>query len=215
MLQPRRLPLLSALAFIGGLSLASQSVAGVQLCADSSAPTCGGFCFNGVTCGPVQGTATCECQTAAAALGVTKMAIKLTFSKANSDGISLKATLPLPSGFQPAGKTLLVDVGGAVTDFVLEANYKATQGKSGKAKSSLRVARSHGVPTNEAVLTFTLSKGSIASQLTDEGLDDTTVTKVARTVGVTVTLDGASSSAFVPVLYTAKQGKSGSAKLSK
>lgn len=67
-------------------------------------------------------------------------------------------------------------------------------------------------PPGVSKLGIKLTKGSLASSLADDGLVNATVTKDAKSVPVEIQLNGTMFAKTQPQIYTAKQGKSGSAK---
>ena len=141
------------------------------------------------------------------ALTQSKLLIKLNFAKADSDSISFGGTLPIADGFNPAGKTVTVDVGGAVSAIKLD-----DKGKSSAFKLTLKSKRGV-VSAQTAKFSVKLAKGNFATSLTDEGLVNGNVRGVNASVVVRVVFNGGIYQTTQAVTYTAKAGKSGSAKV--
>jgi hypothetical protein len=145
--------------------------------------------------------------------GVSKLAVKLNFAKPLHDSIGLKGTLAVPDGFAVAGATLDVSIGGVVRTFTLDAKGKAEVGTD---KAHLAVKAKKGVVlAQDAKLSIKFSKGSFASSLSDEGLVNATVADVAVSVPVEIKLNDTMYAKTQPQTYTAKAGKTGSAKVPK
>lgn len=185
--------------------------ASAQECANSAAPACGGDCPADSVCrnDSSTGVPACAC-VVAENLTVVKLSIKLSFAKAASDSVQLQALVSVPDGYSPTGDRVVVDVGGVVRGFVLDEKGKA---KTDTEQVKLAVKKSGGVVlAQDAKLTVKLKKGSFADQLVDEGLVDATVQKVPVEVDVEVDAAAKPRKKRVALTYTAKQGKTGSAK---
>ena len=199
------LRLLSVLVFslVAGL-------ANAQECAVGPAPACGGSCQADSVCTIGQSGTPCEC-VPGAPLTVTKMGIKLNFSKADADSITLSGKIPVPDGFSAAGREVVVDVGGVVAPFLLDEKGKS---KREGAQMKLTVKASKGIVlAQDAKLAIKLSKGNFSSSLADEGLVDATLDDAPVQVRAEVTVDAARKYPIDrTLLYRAKAGKTGSAK---
>ena len=136
------------------------------------------------------------------ALSVSKLKIALNFKKTGADAIALAASFPLPSGFDPTGKTLSLDIGGVPQSFTLT---KKGTGSAAGAKVKLNAKKG----TLKASL-----KGAFAAALADENLVSADVPKPgeARTVNTLATVDGTTLLRHAALTYQAKAGKRGSAK---
>ena len=138
---------------------------------------------------------------------ITRLKLLANFDpgKQTRDKIALKAEVPLSTSFDPAGKTLTLDVGGALTSFTFDERGKAviTEGAS-----KLKYRKN----TDSGLLVAKIKIGSYASAWADEGLTDETVIDKSVTINVTVTLDGSPYSANKQMLYRARQGKKGMAR---
>lgn len=106
-------------------------------------------------------------------LPVGRLKGRLQFPGAQKDRMAFKARLAMPEGFTAEGAHLLVDIGGVVQTFDLDA-----KGMSDKADRD-RKARMKILPDKQQVqagatlfdLTVTLRRGDFAADLADEGLD--------------------------------------------
>jgi hypothetical protein len=126
-----------------------------------------------------------------------KGSVKLNFKASGKDAIVLKGKLQdRPDGFSAGGKAFRVDVGGASATGTLDGKGKAAQ---------LAVKKSGG-------FVIKLKNGSFAAALLDEGLTNETVKKKAVTIPVLVVVGDDAFGTLRNAKYSAKQGKSGSAK---
>lgn len=186
-------------------------IADAQDCASSAAPLCGGTCPADSVCrnDASSGVPGCAC-IVAEELVVSKMSVKLNFKKADSDSIQLQALVSIPDDYSPTGDRVAVDVGGVVKSFVLDEKGKA---KTDTEQVKLAVKKSGGaVLAQDAKLTVKFKKGSFADELGDEGLVDATLENVPVEVDVVVDAAAKPRKKRVALTYTAKQGKTGSAK---
>jgi hypothetical protein len=136
-------------------------------------------------------------------LTVSKARIQLNFKKSGADHITLAGSVPLAAGFAPTGKTVQLDVGGVALSFTL--NKKGAGAASG-GKLKLNVKKG----------TFKVAlKGAFAGSLADENLtggSDVPKPGQARTVDVSLTVDGTTRLKHEGLTYVAKAGKKGTAK---
>jgi hypothetical protein len=151
-------------------------------------------------------------------LGVGKLTISLNFAKPAADVIALSGTLPVPDGFTAAGAQVVVDVGGVVKSFTLDAKGRA---KVGSDEVSISVKRKRGVVVaQDARLSVRFAKGTFAPQLQDEGLVDPLANGAPLgskfegpvSIGLRVDVNGAVYEKTQPQTYTAKAGKTGKTK---
>ena len=158
-----------------------------------------------------------EMQSGAASVGVASvsapqllpdanLAIKLVFSKPGSDSISLQGTLIRPANFNAAGAPLVVDIGGVVTTFTLNASGKI---KSGNNALTISLK---GKNTQTAKFKMVLSKGSFASTLANVGLDNGNESNKAVTIPVGVIFNNQLWVASISQTYKAKKGSAGMTK---
>lgn len=154
--------------------------------------------------------------TAAGTLTAAKMSIKLNFAKQNSDIFSLSGTLAIPTGFNVNGAKIGISAGDLVEVFTL--------GSSGKAKTSIGAvivsikSTKGSVAAQTAKYAIKLNKVSLAAALLSSGLVNDNVTNKAVTISGSVVLSqadrlvGIVEQGTVSLHYTARKGKSGSAK---
>jgi uncharacterized repeat protein (TIGR01451 family) len=143
----------------------------------------------------------------AAPLAVDALRIRLEFTRPGRDAIRVAGRLPVADGFDLAGRTVVLDVGGVATRFVLEA-----RGAGGASASSggLRI----GPPRrNVARFVARLRAGQFGDALgTNAGLGNATARRERRTVRVSLLLSPVVLTAEQPVLYTAARGRRGRAR---
>jgi len=138
-------------------------------------------------------------------LSVTKLQIKLNFSKTNKDAIRATTTVSLPSGFAAAGATVGISVAGYAEQLVLDAKGK---GKSALSSLAVKVSKKTG-----PYVQYALKNADLETRLASLGLLDATIAKPGKTflIPVAVAIGGEVHFATVNVVYKAKQGKSGKA----
>ena len=126
-------------------------------------------------------------------------------SRVNAQGgLNLAGVWPAATGFAPAGQIVTVAVGDyAVTFNALD--------KNGKGKSSGATFKLTGKPP---LLNFTLSAKSanLPGPLAELGFVNATIKKSVLTCPVLMTIGSDTNLAAPTVIYTAKKGKSGTAK---
>jgi len=103
---------------------------------------------------------------------------------------------------------MLVDVGGVVRHFVLNARGSGTSSENSTDTVSLRLRKGSSL----AVITVKLSRGAFLADFAGEGLLNATVHAQATTVGVALVIGSATYHSDVAVTYTARLGKMGSAR---
>lgn len=136
-----------------------------------------------------------------------KLKIGLNFAKPNLDKVQLKATMPTPTGFNPAFARVLVDVGGVVNDFnTLNEKGSTPSG----VLNSLKVKNT--TKSGLTTVTMKLKNGSFQPQYADELLLNQDASNAPRTVGVSIFLGGELMQVAHPLLYTAKLNGKGNAK---
>jgi PKD repeat protein len=139
---------------------------------------------------------------------ITKARADLNFRKPDADSCSLTANIELPQGFTVPGKSLTVDLGGAEVSFTFDS--KGHQVKNLQGTCSLKFNKK----TNDWTVTAKLKKGSWQSRWSEAGLGTGDVPRPGTPVTLTVIVL-VDTEAFVAdrtLLYTAKAGKSGTAK---
>jgi hypothetical protein len=131
---------------------------------------------------------------------VTRLRIGLNFAAPGNDSIRLLTWLGLAQGFSPSGQRIIINVGGVVKSFVLDAKGGAKEGND-IVKLSARGRAS----TKKCTISF--RKGTFAAAFADEGLANASIAKAARPVLVTVIVGGQKFEVLVPQAYTAISGK--------
>jgi len=141
-------------------------------------------------------------------LNVTKLQATLGFARARSDSCRLTATFVPCPGFDPANKMVVVDIGGAEVGLVLNANGR---GRAGSRNCRVRYDRSAGVWRFAAKL----KNGAWHTLWDSYGLHNVTVPKPGVEVSMPVVLlvGDEGFAADLQLIYKAKAGKSGSARL--
>jgi uncharacterized repeat protein (TIGR01451 family) len=143
----------------------------------------------------------------AAPLDVAGLRIRLDFSRPGRDAIRVAGRLPVADGFDLAGRTVVLDVGGVATRFLLEARGA---GAVGAPSGWLRI----GPPRrNVARFVAFLRAGAFGGALgTNAGLANATARRERRTVRVSLLLSPVVLTAEQPVVYTAARGRGGLAR---
>jgi hypothetical protein len=138
---------------------------------------------------------------------VTKLQVKTNFKKAGADSWNLTAIVALPDGFSLGGQSVTLEVGGAPAAFSLNAKGVGvnTQGNCHLVFKK---------KTNTWTLTAKMQKGDWQDLWIKYGLVNADVPKMRGSVTLPVIVL-AGNEGFVAdktLLYTAKAGKSGTAK---
>jgi hypothetical protein len=172
---------------------------------------CGTYTAN-VTVSNAQATASSNLTVVVACeLTVTKLWVKLNFAETNSDSCSLTAALDLGSGYNLTNKVVTLDIGGTTNmTFNLDAKGK---GKGVGHYGSCKLA--YNKKTKHWAFRAKLAKGSWQTQWADYGLVNTNALKSSEdwvTMPVIVLIGDKAFAAERLALYTAKAGKSGSAR---
>ena len=161
-----------------------------------------------------------DMQSAASAAGINSaaqpqtlpdvtLAIKLNFAKPGSDSIALSGTLVRPAGFSATGQSIVIDVGGVVTAFALNA-----QGKIKNGNDMFSIAMK-GTAASSARFSMKLNKGNFAAPLAKAGLTNAAAKAKPVNIPVAVLFAGELWVINQPQLYTATSGKSGATKNAK
>lgn len=150
---------------------------------------------------------------ASRALSTPKGLLKRNFKLAGKDQAKFSATLELPGGFAPLGKTVQVCIGGALKTFTLDARGKAKDLETG---SSISVkakwpAEGAGVAAGTvAKLTATL-KGDLARALDHVGVRNRTLAEQVGAYPVGLFLSGVGYHVHPTHTVASKYGKAGKA----
>ena len=143
-------------------------------------------------------------------LTIKSLAIMLNFASAGKDGLTLNGSLPLPAGFTPEGKVVLVCVGGMVRQVTLGSKPNGVATPNGKLTLMFKKLKTPAAQTGK--FSFKLTKGTLQPLFVQEGLTNKTVTKESDPVRVTIFINGAMYQTVRAQIYTAKQGKTGKTK---
>ena len=135
-----------------------------------------------------------------------KLAIKFNFAQTGNDSITLSGTLVRPANFIANGAPLIVDVGGVVTTFKLNAAGKVKNGNN-----SLTISLK-GTKAATAKFMLKLTKGSFATALAAVGLTKVNASGSAVSIPVGVIFNNQLWVVSVAQTYTAKKGKTGATK---
>ena len=151
--------------------------------------------------------------TVACELIITKLKATLNFAKTNSDSCNLSATLAdLGAGYDLTNKVMTVDVGGAQVPFQLDAKGKG-KGKDVSGFGSCKLAYNKGA--HLWTLTAKLAKGTWRTPWSAYSMINSNISKPAVVITnfpAIVALDTEAFMGTTNLHYTAKHGKSGSAK---
>ncbi len=154
--------------------------------------------------------AAASASTNASQFTITKASLKLNFLKADNDALSLSGTLPVPSGFSPADSEILVMIGAFEDTLTLDGKGKGTTPISSVKLTGKLVA---GAYTSSPVkFTYACKKTVLIDALSEFGATNANVTGVRITLPVMISVNGMTYLSNSKLTYTAKQGKSGSAK---
>ncbi|MEI6232080.1 MAG: MBG domain-containing protein [Planctomycetota bacterium] len=146
-------------------------------------------------------------------LTVTKLQIKLNFAKpVGNDSIALTGVLPVSAGLAPSGTMVLIDVGGVLKKFILDAKGVAKVGKD-SIKIAMKMKNGVAVASPAAKFTIVLGKGTFAAPLAAmSNLTNGAFKSAARPIKVSMSFNGNAFRKDQATLYTAITGKGGAAK---
>ena len=142
-------------------------------------------------------------------LAVTEMRVKLNFGKANADSCNLRVVLDLGAGFSLTNKLVILNAGGAQVQFTLDATGKGHgTGADGNCKLS------YNKKTGLWRFNAKMKNGSWQDAWTGRGLVNATIPSPGASVQLRVVLliDSEAFAADKSLSYTAKAGKSGTAR---
>jgi hypothetical protein len=143
---------------------------------------------------------------------VSKLQGSANFKSGGKDSCSISGVLPnQPPLFNPSGKTLTLNLGGALVTFTLDTHGR---GKAAQGTIALKVktkrdpkTKKSSFPGGDVPFMAKIQKGTWAATWS---LDpNTSATKQPQTFPATILLDGNTYAASVAVLYTAKAQVSG------
>ena len=137
-------------------------------------------------------------------LPLSKLGIKLNFSRQGNDSIQLQGTLPFPEALVLKDQKLIVEIAGVAQVFTL--NEKGIS-KSGTA--SVKVSKKKKA---DATFTLKLLKGSFASTLEAAGLSNADEKNAVVNIPITLLFNNTKYAVEKEQKYSAKKGKTGSTK---
>jgi uncharacterized repeat protein (TIGR01451 family) len=141
-------------------------------------------------------------------LDVQRLRIRLNFARAERDAIRVSGSLPRARGFDLAGKTAVLDVGGVTARLLLDSRGKGAGAAAG-GRARIRIGRARG---GRAGFAARLRMGAFAAALaTNADLGDADVRRRPRTVRVTLLLAPNVLVEEQAALYTATRGDKGRA----
>jgi len=206
---PSGLPLAYQWQFGDGVTNAVSNVATAQHVYDVS--TCGPYTAsvtvsNGYAAVSSNLTASVACE-----LAVSKLQVKADFNKWSNDTCKVTATLNLGSGFQPLGRTIVLNVGGALCSCTLD---KKGHGANGASTCQLTYKKPTKTKPAYWTLTGTMKKGFWQENWTKCGMVNATIRSpgVPVTMHVIVLISNEGFAVERPLKYTATVGKTGMAK---
>ena len=149
-------------------------------------------------------TVTVACQ-----LNITKLQAKLNFAKANADSCTVKGTFDLPADYSFADKLATLEVGDVEVSFTL--------GSKGSGRTGLSTFKkpTYNKKTGLWMFSATLKNGSWQTAWAEYSMINSNIPKPGVPVTdlpVIFVLDTEAFMGTTNLHYTAKQGKSGTAK---
>ena len=138
-----------------------------------------------------------------------KVRPKLNFAKTNADSCAVKGAFDLPADYSFTNKLATLDIGGAEVSFTLPSKGSARNGRSTFSKP--KYSKKTGLWTFKA----TLKNGSWRTPWADYSMINSNILKPGALVSdlpVILLLDTEAFMGTTNLHYTAKQGKSGTAK---
>jgi hypothetical protein len=144
------------------------------------------------------------------ALIVTRAAIKINFAKPGNDSISFSGTLDVPANFVALNSKVYFDVSGVAKSLILSSKGSVKTGND-SIKISIK-AKKGVVAAQTSKFSAAFKKGSFAAPLADSGLTDADAKSIPKTVTFTFIFNNTNLQKPQSMIYTAKSGKSGSAK---
>lgn len=136
---------------------------------------------------------------------ISKVGVKLNFSKPGTDAVSFSGILQLPAGSQVASQSAIVNFGGVTKTFTLDA-----KGGAKSAKDSIKIGIK-GTAAQNAKFAVKLT-GDFASALADEGFNNAENKSKPVQVAISLSVGGKLFATTTQMFYTSKAQKGGSAK---
>ena len=141
-------------------------------------------------------------------IAITSLAIKINFVSASKSSIKLSGILEVPANLILDQQNILVDVGGTARSFKLNS-----KGSASIAKNVVKASIKKG--STQMKLIATILGADVPVKLADEGFTNANAKNEKRTVAITILFNANVAMKSQDESYTAKQGKSGAAKLLK
>jgi len=135
------------------------------------------------------------------ALVVDTLAMQLKLNKPGRDSLLVRGSFPVPPDFQPDGQRLVIDVGGIVREFILDARGRSRRDPANPGAS---LALSVGEAT--ASFKLRLRRFDLASAFADEGIGSTDASDALTGVRVACVVDGTLFETIEPLRYSARPG---------
>ena len=148
------------------------------------------------------------------ALRVTTMTVRLDARRDDGDFVTIAGSMPFPDGGR-GGRHVVLDVGGFVKEFDLNAGGAARDGAGTATPSDDDSFKFVGAPSDGRInFRAALRREQLSDDLADEGMGvDADVRGVTRVLRVTITVDGAAHPTDLTLRYSARSGATGSATL--
>jgi len=140
-------------------------------------------------------------------LSIEKLSIQLNFAKANLDTIRISGVLPIPASFVPSEKTIVLNIGGVVKSFTLNAKGQSKTSRNEAFLLNVRKVRSKVLEQNASFTVFL--RGTFGPSLAENGLKNTDTKQAVVQVQITALFDGQYLQSTENLLYSAKKGKTG------
>ena len=135
------------------------------------------------------------------ALTIATLQFRIGFAKTGADVLYLKGVMSLPLGSSLGGKVIVIDAGGVLRKFTLDA--------SGKAKDGYDTFQLNPLTS---IFIMKLNRGAFAKSVAATGLAEINAKKLPVLIPVSVLFNKTYFQATRTVLYTATVGKIGTAK---
>ena len=152
----------------------------------------------------LEGALTAAPDVSVSPLGVDALSIKLNFAKPGRDALSLRGSCAVAPGFQPEGKQAVVDLGGIVQTFTLDARGRSLRDPAHPGASLALMIRG-----SVAAFRLRVTRADLASWLADEGLANLDAVNLPTGALVTLVLDGTLFEKVERLRYTAAAGRGG------
>jgi autotransporter-associated beta strand protein len=139
-------------------------------------------------------------------LNIKALSVKLAFSATGKDSVAMTGVLPVPNGFVSTGQQVIVDIGGVAQAFSLDSKGMSTPKSTA---NSFKLAKAKN---GSAAYSLKLSKGSFATPLAAVFPGTADAKNAPVSVTVQVYFNMTKFQTIRAMKYTAKKGKTGSAK---